>query len=474
MLTPANWATVPLAWASSLRARPLPLLRMAAPFVALLVSRKLLVAAMQAWARPLGQRNDSFHITLLTCAATALLALVWPLPNASGDSELIDGLGRLSFLLGSLALGLFLYRVLRHNRGVLTGTRARQGRATRMPVLWSRVPIAVRLLLAAPASVGYYATALELQARLFTSGWILLAEAQAARTNDSSDSPEALVLQKEEGEIDPVTVSQQTRSLLRTASSVLLAVLLVGMWRGMIPALDVFNDVVLWPSVVTGSDGDRVAAAVTLGHVLMSLLTQGLTAIAARTLPKLVEVMLLQRSGIDSGTLYAVATIGRYAILAVSRIKIRTITITITITNFDNFEVLVPNKAFINETVQNWTLSNKVTRLRPKVRIAYGSDVRQAQQLMPHVATANPEVLKSPAPGVLLLGLSDSAMDFEMRAYVALIDDRLSTTHALYTAMVAALSDAAIDIPFPQRDIHVRHIHPANGAPTPASTPQSL
>ena len=657
LLTPEHWSAVPLALASTLRTRPLSALLMAMVLVALVASHKRLAAALPTWARPVGQRNDSFHITLLTCVATLLLALVWPLPlaslgwglsvpgggggsagfvralgagalgaalvwlmlglfinmcrpyglfvahfgwnaqstqrlgralrllllmlapatlvtgmtNASGDPELIDGLGRLSFLLGSLSLGLFLYRVFRPNGGVHAGTQVREGKPRRLALLLSRVLIAVPVLLAALAGMGYYATARELQARMFTSGWILLAvaivyyvamrgvlvasrraawqqadarfakalaDAQAARENDSGDasapgdSTEALVLQNQESEVDAVTVSQQTRALLRAASTVLLAVLLLGIWREMVPALNVFNDVVLWSYVVTGSDGERVAAAVTLGHVLASLLTLGLTAIAARTLPGFLEVMLLQRSGIEAGTLYAVSTIGRYVILAVgllvafngigadwsklqwvvaalgvglgfglqeivanfisgviilferpvrvgdlvtigntcgtvSRIKIRAITIT----DFDNFEVLVPNKSFITETVQNWTLSNEITRLVLKVRVAYGSDVHQAEQLMMDVATANPQVLDSPAPAVLLLALSDSAMEFEVRVYVRLIDDRLPTTHALYTDIIAALSGAGIKIPFPQRDVHVRQVDPGTGAPMPPPVP---
>ncbi len=653
---PAHWATVPPALVSALRTRPLALLLMAAALVALLVSHRRLVAALQTWAQPVGRRNDSFHTTLLTCAATLLLALVWPLPlagfgwslgqsvggssggsfvyalgqgalggalvwwmlglfismcrpyglfvahfgwdaqrtrrlgralhllllvlapttlltgmaNASGDTALIDGLGRLSFLVGSLALGLFLYRVFPPDGSVLADAAARQGWRRRMALVWSRVLVAVPLLLAALASMGYYATARELQARMFTSGWMLLAvtivyyvalrgvlvasrraawqqadarhakalaealaaleSGQGSDGDSSAGSHEALALQNQEAEIDAVTVSQQTRALLRAAGTVLLAVLLVGLWREMFPALKVFNDVVLWSYVVTGSDGERVAAAVTLGNVLMSLLTLGLTAIAARTLPRFFEVVLLQRSGINSGTLYAVATIGRYAILAiglviafsgigadwsklqwivaalglglgfglqeivanfisgliilferpvrvgdlvtigktcgtVSRIKIRAITIT----DFDNFEVLVPNKAFITETVQNWTLSNEITRLVLKVRVAHGSDVQRARQLMMDAATANPLVLKLPEPAVLLLALSDSAMEFEVRVYVNLIDERLPTTHALYSAIVTALSNAGIQIPFPQRDVHVRYADGMRGAGASAS-----
>ena len=89
------------------------------------------------------------------------------------------------------------------------------------------------------------------------------------------------------------------------------------------------------------------------------------------------------------------------------------------------------------------------------------------------LAPANPQVLNSPEPAVLLLGLGDSAMEFEVRVYVNLIDERLPTTHALYTAIVEALSNAGIKIPFPQRDIHVRHGDPGTVVPMPPSKPAS-
>ena len=60
--------------------------------------------------------------------------------------------------------------------------------------------------------------------------------------------------------------------------------------------------------------------------------------------------------------------------------------------------------------------------------------------------------------------LSDSAMEFEVRVYVNLIDERLPTTHALYSAIVTALANAGIQIPFPQRDVHVRYADPGRGA----------
>lgn len=136
----------------------------------------------------------------------------------------------------------------------------------------------------------------------------------------------------------------------------------------------------------------------------------------------------------------------------VSRIKIRAITIT----DFDNFEVIVPNKSFITGTVQNWSLTSQVTRLLIKVGVAYGSDVSQVQKLMLDVAAANPQVLSTPAPSAFFVNFGASALDFEMRVFVDTIDQRLLTQHELHMALDAAFTQAGIEIPFPQRDVHLR------------------
>ncbi len=517
---------------------------------------------------PQGTRRlgRAFRLLLAVLAPTALLTAM---TAATGDPKLIDGIGRLGFLLGSLALALFTNRLFRSRNGALGRLLSRTGWAGRASLLWLRVLVAVPLLLAALASMGYYATARELQGRMFTSGWILLlvvivyhvamrgvlvasqraawrqaeelhakalADAKVTKPAEGSDGgegSEALVLQNQQGEIDAVTVSQQTRALLLAASAVGLAVMLLGVWRDVIPALNVFNEVVLWSRVVTGNAGDSVEA-VTLGNVLMSFLIVGLTTIAARNLPGFLEILFLHRARIDTGTRYAIATIARYVIFAiglvvainrigadwsklqwivaalgvglgfglqeivanfisgliilferpvrvgdvvsiggtrgtVTRIQIRATTIT----DFDNIEVVVPNKVFITGIVQNWTLSSAVTRVVLKVGIGYGSDVKKAHQLMLGVAAANPNVLKSPAPKVLFTGLGDSALEFEIRVHVGGIDERLTTTDALYQALLAALSKADINIPFPQRDVHVRHVDQLAGGPQAPSMPQS-
>jgi potassium efflux system protein len=136
----------------------------------------------------------------------------------------------------------------------------------------------------------------------------------------------------------------------------------------------------------------------------------------------------------------------------VTRIEIRAITIT----DPDNFEVLVPNKAFITGTVKNWSLTSPVTRLVVKVGVAYGSDVGLAHKTLLAIATADENVLESPAPTVLFVGFGDSSLDLELRVFVGRIESRLSTLHNLHAAIHDAFNAAGLEIPFPQRDLHLR------------------
>jgi potassium efflux system protein len=126
------------------------------------------------------------------------------------------------------------------------------------------------------------------------------------------------------------------------------------------------------------------------------------------------------------------------------------------ITDWDNKEVMIPNKAFITERVINWTLSNKTTRVLLAVGIAYGTDPARAAKVLDDAVRANPNVLADPAPRVFFMAFGDSSLDFEIRAYVDATNKRLQTIHELNTAIAGALAAAGIEIPFPQRDLHIR------------------
>ena len=102
------------------------------------------------------------------------MALLMGMARASGRPELHDGIGRLAFMCGSLALAMFLYRVFHLRDGAFTGDLNREGWVMRTRNLWFKALVAIPTLLAGLAAAGYFATAGELQSRLFTSGWIVM------------------------------------------------------------------------------------------------------------------------------------------------------------------------------------------------------------------------------------------------------------------------------------------------------------
>jgi potassium efflux system protein len=126
----------------------------------------------------------------------------------------------------------------------------------------------------------------------------------------------------------------------------------------------------------------------------------------------------------------------------VSRIRARATTVT----DFDNKEVLIPNKSFITDRVINWTLSNQTTRLLLKIGLPYGTDVALAQRVMLETVRRNPDVLREPAPSVFFTGFSGSSFDFEIRAFVDSLDKRLRAQHEINLALGGALRDNGIAI----------------------------
>ena len=124
--------------------------------------------------------------------------------------------------------------------------------------------------------------------------------------------------------------------------------------------------------------------------------------------------------------------------------------------DLDNKEILIPNKALVTERVTNWTLSNPVTRLKIPVGVAYGSDTALAHKTILDTIKANRNVLSNPEPTALFLGFGDSSLDFEIRVFLRDFAQRFMVSHELHMAIDQALRDVNIEIPFPQRDLHIK------------------
>ena len=129
------------------------------------------------------------------------------------------------------------------------------------------------------------------------------------------------------------------------------------------------------------------------------------------------------------------------------------------IQTFDRSDVIVPNSDLISSKVTNWMLHDLSGRVRVPVGVAYGTDTNLVKRLLLEVAQSHPLVVTDgtlPKPWVLFLGFGDSSLDFELRCFIPNIDNRLTIKSDLNFAIDAIFRKHGVEIPFPQRDVHVR------------------
>jgi small-conductance mechanosensitive channel len=142
---------------------------------------------------------------------------------------------------------------------------------------------------------------------------------------------------------------------------------------------------------------------------------------------------------------------------------------TTVITN-DNIAVIVPNSHFIEETVINWSHHDPKVRFRVPIGVAYGSDVEKVRRLLLEVAQEHPQALREPPPSVFFESFGDSALNFQLVVWSSEMSWRPSRFRSdLNFAIERKLREAGIEIPFPQRDVHVRTLPAARAEATPAA-----
>jgi small-conductance mechanosensitive channel len=129
-----------------------------------------------------------------------------------------------------------------------------------------------------------------------------------------------------------------------------------------------------------------------------------------------------------------------------------------TVRTFDGAEVIVPNANLITEPVVNWTLSDRRRRLDLEVGVAYGTEPEAVLELLEGVAEAHDLVLETPQAQALFLEFGDSSLNFRLRVWIPRYEEGFAIRSQLTVAINAALRDAGITIPFPQRDLHVRSV----------------
>lgn len=327
------------------------------------------------------------------------------------------------------------------------------------------------------------------------------------------------------------TVSAQTSRLLGALTLTLWVGGLLWVWSDAYPVLARLDALTLWQFNDTDAQGQAVRGAVTLRAFILGLAALALTWVAARNLPGLMEIGLLNRIRLDAASRYAVASVSRYVIVVVGMMvglgllgmrwsqlqwmaaaltvglgfslqeifgnfvsglillferpfrvgdvitigeftgtvsKIRTRATTLV--DWDNKEVVIPNKTFITDRLINWTLSDTRTRIIIKVGVAYGSDIELVHRLLRQAASEQPAVLKEPAPASWFLAFGPSSLDFELRLFVDALADRMPTTNGLNTRIAQLFAEHGVEIAFPQIDLHVRHLPEPRGPDQPRGT----
>jgi len=129
---------------------------------------------------------------------------------------------------------------------------------------------------------------------------------------------------------------------------------------------------------------------------------------------------------------------------------------TVIVTN-DNITMIVPNSKFIDSPVTNWTYGDPRVRFRIPVGVAYGSDLEKVREALVAAGKENLHTLKDPEPSVFLEKFGQNSIDFELVVWSSEMSYRPRRYRSdLNFAIEKKLREAGIEIPNPQRDIHIR------------------
>jgi potassium efflux system protein len=499
-------------------------------------------------ARQTLQRNLKWLLPLAVLMSFLVSAMSVVKEIESGDS-----MAKLALIVFMGALSIFLGWILRFPGGIVSPILKKHptGWLARLRYIWWPIAVGMPFFLAVLTVVGYFLSAMQLRSFIretillalfliilnsLSLRWLALARRKfairEARRKAEERREEILRKQAEEKipgtgeqealapvihsepEIGLAEIDGQTRSILRTIMFILIAIGLWAIWEPVFPAFGILQDIHLW-SYSTIVDGAATTIPISLANLAMAILASILTIIAAKNLPGLLEITILNRLPMDAGARHAFTTLCRYAIIAVGIIvAFNTIgfrwssvqwliaalgvglgfglqeivanfisgiivlferpfrvgdTVTVgdvsgtvsririratNILDWDRKELIVPNKEFITGKLVNWSLADPISRFIIKVGIAYGSDVELAEKLLLKVLNENPLVLKEPKPSAYFLGFGDNSLNFELRIFISTIDHWMPARHELHKAIDREFRKAGIVIAFPQRDVH--------------------
>jgi small-conductance mechanosensitive channel len=123
----------------------------------------------------------------------------------------------------------------------------------------------------------------------------------------------------------------------------------------------------------------------------------------------------------------------------------------------DNVVIIVPNSDFINNSVTNWTANDANVRINIPVGVSYSADPDVVRKIMLEAASKHPMVLDQPAPDVIFTDYGDNSINFMLRVWTSeRAHAPASLKSDLYFALFKTFGEQKIELPFPQRDLHIR------------------
>ena len=487
------------------------------------------------------RRHLHWFVAVVVPAVFLLQTFQWQPTEAWTES-----IGRVAYMAALGSLAIFFAITLRPN-GQLIQTLLRRSRGSyieRCRYIWYFIAVALPTTLVIASATGYYYSALRLADRLhwtilvvlvimflhyLTVRWLLLvrrrlaaervkekrAEQQAQSAEESDDTQGEKETRQEEPEEDLFALSMQTRRFLRAFLGVTFLGGLWIIWSEVFPALTILQRIKLW-SVSAGTGAEADVLQISLAGAILALIIVVLAIVAARNIPGLMEIGILQHLPLDRGVRFAIRTLSRYSLVVVGVVlaanqlgfgwaKVQWLvaamtvglgfglqeifgnfvsgliilferpmrvgdTVTVgdifgtvtqiriratTIQQWDRKELIVPNKEFITGRLINWTLSDTVLRMEFPVGIAYGSDTDLAEKRLYEVAHSADNVLDDPAPRVVFKGFGDNSLQFELRVFIDDIENYVPTWHDINREICRTFRESELVIAFPQRDVHL-------------------
>ncbi len=237
--------------------------------------------------------------------------------------------------------------------------------------------------------------------------------------------------------------------------------------------------------------------AVTPSSILMFLVFIALFAVTSRLLQRLLRAHVFPRMSMDTGMQYTLTHITHYLIMIIGFLSVgigfglqnitsnfvaglillleRPIKVgdrimvgnqegdvveinmrSTTIRTLNNIAVIVPNSEFVSSKLENWSYGDETVRVDVNVGVSYESDLETVIRSLREVAAEHPQVLKNPAPDVLHTGFGDSAWNMRLRIWLEDSQRHLEVHSEINCAIVRKFQQNRVEIPFPQRDLHLR------------------